>query len=232
MAKNHGARQQKKVAKLKAKRSDKRSDLIRRNSSDPTVRLQRAEKWPVVHAYVGLKLWDDGIGHLVIARQESEGRLIFGVYLVDVYCVGVKDAFWRAGTNGDFKDLIRSMEKVQTMTPISPACLAKIVTGSVDYALSFGLRPHPDYRHAAMLLAGIDPSTCPQEFTFGRDGKPFYIQGPFESPEVARAILERIHAAGGHFLVQVPLGQAPELGLEGFVDDNEEEENPSNMLEP
>jgi hypothetical protein len=226
MARNHGARQQKKVARQKAKRSDKRSDLIRRTSSDPTVRFQRAEKWPVVHALVGQNLWKDGIGYLAIARQESEGRLIFGVYLVDVYCLGVKNAFWRAGTNGDFKDLIRKMETTQTMSPISPACLVKIVKGSVDYAQSFGFRPHPDYRHVAMLLEGIEPATCPQEFTFGRDGKPFYIQGPNESPEVARAIAERILAADGHYLVQ-----APGLGSEGFVE-IEGEDNAPHQLEP
>jgi hypothetical protein len=228
MAKSHGARQQKKVAKQKAKRSDKRSDLIRRSSNDPTVRLQRAEKWPVVHALVGENLWEVGIGYLVIARQEAEGRLIFGVYLVDVYCLGVKNAFWHAGTNGDFKDLIRKMEVTQTMSPISPACLVKIVKGSVDFALSFGLRPHPDYRHAAMLLEGIDPATCSQEYTFGRDGKPFYIQGPNESPEAVSAILGRIHAADGHFLVQ-----APGLGSERFVDvEIEDEDEPLKLPEP
>jgi hypothetical protein len=227
MAKSHGARQQKKVAKQKAKRSDKRSDLIRRSSNDPTVRLQRAEKWPVVHALVGENLWEDGIGYLVIARQESEGRLIFASYLVDVYCLGVKDAFWDAGTNGEFRELIRKMGTTQTMLPISPACLVKIVKGAVDYALSFGFRPHPDFRHAAMLLEGIDPSTCLEEFTFGRDGKPFYFQGPNESPEQARAILERIHAAGGHFIVQVPdPGSAGFVGLDVDdldVDDDEDE---------
>lgn len=220
MARNHGARQQKKVAKQKAKRSEKRSDLVRRTSNDPTVRLQRAEKWPVVHALVGPDLWKDGIGYLAIARQEAEGRLVFGVYLVDVYCLGVKNAFWKAGTNGDFREMIQNMEQSQVMSPISPACLVKIIKGSVDYAHSFGFRPHPDFHHAAMLLDGIDPSTCLQEFTFGRDGKPFYIQGPDESPEMARAILERIHAAGGHYIVQVP-----ESGLEELVVDEQEDED-------
>ena len=139
---------------------EKRSKLLQLNSKDPTVRLQRAEKWPVVHALVGAKLWEDGIGYLVIARQEAEGRLIFGVYLADVYCLGVKNAFWSAGTPGDFKELIQKMGKTQTMIPISPACLVKILEGAVEYARSFGFPPHPDYRHAAMLLKGIDPNAC------------------------------------------------------------------------
>ena len=202
MVKRHGSGKQKKLAKQKAKRLEKRSKLLQLNSKDPTIRLRRAEKWPVVHALVAAKLWEDGIGYLAIARQEAEGRLVFGAYLVDVYCLGVKNAFWSAGTPGDFTELIERMEETQTMIPISPACLVKIVEGALEYAQSFGFPPHPDYRHAGMLLAGIDPQACAHEYTFGRDGKPFYIQGPNESPAQVSAIMQRIQEAGGHFLVQ------------------------------
>src|SRR5438874_191 len=131
MAKNHGAKQQKRIAKQKAKRSAKRFQLLRRSSNDPTTRLQRAEKWPVVQALVGAALWDDGIGYLLIARQESEGQLIIAVFLVDVYCLGVKNAFWRPVTHEELKDLLRAMGTTQKMGPIAPACLAKIVKGAV-----------------------------------------------------------------------------------------------------
>jgi len=211
MAKNHGPRQQKRIAKQKAKRSAKRSILLQHSSTDPTIRLQRAEKWPVVQALAGAHLWDEGIGYLTIARQESEGRLIYAVFLVDVYCLGVKDAFWRAGTHQGLKDMIQEMEKHQGMRAITPACLAKIVKGAVAYAESFGFPPHPDYRHASMLLDGIDDSTCPNEFTFGRNGRPFYIQGPNESLAQAAAIAERIEDAGGHYLTAIPAAEMGEL---------------------
>jgi hypothetical protein len=201
MAKNHGAKDQKRAAKQKAKRQAKRSILSQRASKDPTVRLQRAEKWSVVQALVGDKLWADGIGHVLIARRDLEGGLVFAVFLVDVYCLGVKNAFWRAGTSAEIEDLVRKMAKVETMSASTPACLAKIVKGAVEYAQSFGFQPHPDYRHASMLLEGIDPSNCPSEFRFGRDGKPFYIQGPHESLAQAAAITQRVRDAGGHFIV-------------------------------
>jgi hypothetical protein len=227
MAKKHGARQQKRIAKLKAKRLEKRSLLSRRSSTDPTIRLQRAEKWPVVEAFAGTHLWDEGIGYLVIARQEPEGGLVFAVFLVDVYCLGVKNAFWREGSRADLKELIRQLEKGQAMGPIAPACLAKIVKGAVEYAQSFGFPPHPDYRHASMLLEGIDPSTCPTQFTFGRDGKPFYIQGPNESFAEARAISQRLHAEGGHFIVQLPGAGGEELpDLEDVLDELDEDDSP------
>jgi len=219
MAKQHGARQQKKIAKQKAKRAEKRFSLFQRTSKDPTVRLRQAAKWPVVEALVAANLWKDGIGSLAIVRQESEDGVVFAVFLVDTYCLGVKNAFWRAGTPGEFNQLLERMEQTETMRPITPPCLVKIVHGGVAYAQSFGFSPHPDYRHAAKLLEGIDPATCEQEFTFGRNGKPFYIQGPNESSAQAEAIMQRIAAQGGHFMVGGPIS-----GREDFGDDDIEDE--------
>jgi hypothetical protein len=203
VARKNEARRQKRIAKQKSKRQAKRSFLFQRSSEDPTVRLQQAEKWPVVKALVAATLWKEGIGNLLIARQDSEGRLVFAAFLVDVYCLGAKNAFWRAGTRADLEDMIRQMDEVRRMIPITPACLVKIVQGAVDYAQSFGFPPHPDYRHASKLLEGIDPSTCRESFTFGKDGKPFYIQGPNESPAQAQAIMQRVQGLGGHFFVQL-----------------------------
>jgi hypothetical protein len=222
MAKKHGAKEQKRIAKQKAKRAEKRLNLMRRTSNDPILRLQRAEKWPVVRALAGAEIWETGIGDLAIARQESEGQLVFGFFLVDVYCLGVKNAMWRAGTPGDFEELIHHIEQNQTMRPILPACLVKIIKGAVEYAQSYGFAPHADYRHAAMLLEGIDPSTCPQEFRFGHDGRPLYIQGPHESPAEVMAIVQQVQLAGGNYTLAFPGAGSEELaGIERGLDELE-----------
>jgi hypothetical protein len=219
VAKKHGAKEQKRIAKQKAKRAEKRLSLMRRTSTDPMIRLQRADKWPVVRALAGAELWETGIGDLAIARQESEGQFVFGIYLVDVFCLGVKNAMWRAGTLGDFEELIDHIEQNQKMRPISPACLVKIVKGAVEYAQSYGFAPHADYRHASMLLEGIEPAACPQEFTFGHDGRPLYIQGPHESPAEVRAIMDRVQLAGGHYTLAVPgAGLGRLAGIESDLD--------------
>ena len=120
----------------------------------------------------------------------------------------------------ELEGLIEDMEQAQTMRSIAPACLVKIVQGAVEYAQSLGFQPHPDYRQASTLLAGIDPSTCRERFTFGSDGKPFYIQGPNESPAQAAAIMQRVQAVGGHFFIPLPGAGTRELpGLEGEFDD-------------
>jgi hypothetical protein len=230
MAKRHGARQQKRIAKQKAKRQAKRSLLAQRTSKDPTIRLQRVERWPVIQAYVSAELWEEGIGYALLARQDPEGQIVYASFLVDVLCLGVKDAFWRPDTMEGFRELIREMDKIQTMSPIDPACLAKIVLGAVEFAESFGFPPHPDYRHASHLLDGIDPSTCRERYVFGEDGRPYYIQGPNETLAQAMAIVARVQEVGGLFQMGGPGADLEDLGaIEADFDEedsDDEEEAP------
>ena len=148
---------------------------------------------------------------MLIARQEAEGRLVFANYLVDVFCLGVKDTFWNTGTLGDFKDLLEKIDEVQKMVPIAPAALVKIVKGAVDFALLYDLHPHPDFRHTSMLLKGIDPAACTQEFTFGQGGVPFYIQGPHETSGQAVAIVRQIEQDGGRYIVDASRSRSDEF---------------------
>jgi hypothetical protein len=135
-------------------------------------------------------------------------------------CLGVKNALWQVGNPGKFKALVERLEQKQTLREIARACPAKIVEGAGEYAQAFGFAPHPDYQHAAMLLKGIDPAGCPNEYRLGLDGKPLYIQGPDESYAQAKAISQRVHAAGGHYLVQLPADEAERLGVtEGRFDE-------------
>lgn len=211
MAKNE-ARRQKQLAKKKAKRMEKRSQLVRVNSDDPNIRLASAEKWPIVTALVPEDLWHRGMGQLILTRRHPDGRVACAVFLVDSYCLGVKDAFWKIMTESEYDDMLR---KVQTsggaLDTVTPEHLAKLVYGAVDYAQALGIPPHPDYRHARMLLAGIDASQCPDIFEFGHEGKPYYIQGPHDSPEKVRSIMHRIKMANGHYLVSVSGSEARQL---------------------
>lgn len=218
MAKKHGAKQQKKAAKKKAKREEKRTQIAQRTSSDPTVRLRGAGLWPVYQAWMSSSLWEKGMGYLMLARHEPKsGGLIYGVYLVDTWCLGVKDAFWHSGSAGEFKEMVQKFGSNEPMVPVAPACLVKIIQDALEYAASFGFRPHHDFRHASLLLAGIDPSECSEQYTFGKDGKPFYVRGPNETPAQAVAIMERIRQAGGDYLF--PL-QESELGAVSLTPDD------------
>jgi hypothetical protein len=219
MAKRHGAREQKRLAKQKSKRAEKRRQHARRESHDPTIRLQDADRWPVSAALIPDNLWSTGIGNLVIARRMPGGRLACGLFLVDVFCLGVKDATWKILSESELKELRKHIEEHGKLQDVPPEYFAKLIYRAVDYAQSLGFPPHRDFRHAQRLLAGIDPSQCPDEFEFGENGRPHYVAGPKESPLKARSIVERVAAQGGHYTL--PLSPSDLDDLEILDDDYE-----------
>jgi hypothetical protein len=212
MAKRHGAREQQRLAKQKAKRADKRRQLARASSKNPAVRFQSAASWPIVAALEPESLWSQGIGSLIIARRAPNSRIVIGVFLVDTYCLGVKDVLWKEVGNTEYEDVVAKFARNGgPQRNISPERFSKLVHCAVDYAQSLGLPPHPDFHAVRHLMDGIDPSLCDDEFEFGKDGKPFYIAGPHDSPAKAYMVAQRAQAAGHHSMI--PLDGPMPFGL-------------------
>ena len=200
MSKNE-ARRQKQLAKKKAKRTDKRTQIARQTSDNPLIRLAAAESWPIVNTLVPESLWSSGIGQLLLTRRLPDGRLAVANFLVDVFCLGVKNAYWNIISEWEFDKLKRKLEGLGPLHPATPEQFAKLIYDAVEYAQALSLAPHPEYKHAKLLLAGIDASRCTDVFTFGKDGKPLFINGPHDSPEKIKIILHKIRSAGGDFML-------------------------------
>ncbi len=194
----HGRRAQKKLAKKKAKRAGKRAHDGRREDAWMEAVLRDAGDWPIVETLVPNNLWAEGIGNLVIARRMPDGRLAVADFLVDTFCLGVKDAFCEVMSAVGYQALLAEVNRVGRMKPVAPERFARLVLDAVEYARRIGFFPHPDFNAARHLLAGIDASEWAETFEFGKDGKPFYVQGPNDSNAKAMAIAARVRAAGGH----------------------------------
>ena len=64
-----------------------------------------------------------------------------------------------------------------------------------------GFEPHRDFGRARRLLG---PWRGPSPITFGRDGKPYYVNGPYDDPERVLATLERsVGLDGFHYTVSL-----------------------------
>ena len=84
-----------------------------------------------------------------------------------------------------------------------PAEVARaLVLGAAGYARGLGFDPEEDFDAAAAVL-GEPVGPCP--IGFGKDGKPFYVNGPYDDPE---AIMRRLRRAVGddgfHYALAFP----------------------------
>jgi hypothetical protein len=199
-------KRQRKLERRKAKQRAERRELARRDSGGLPSRLEQASAAPILHCCTTATIWREGMGHVLISRQLGTGDVAFAVFLVDVYCLGVKDAFANVAPRARYdRDLYGKLAARRTWIPLEPECARKLVESAVRYALDLGFSPHVDYRTAKLIFGDIPAEACSEEYTFGKDGKPVFIAGPYDSParceQILRTLHERCGPEGYHFVV-------------------------------
>lgn len=163
---------------------------------------------PVFRSLVPQNLFRVGIGHVVLARALPSGLLGCGFFLIDTFCLGAKNAFYRELTRSEFDRYLQRVEQQENMMDVDPAKACKIVLRAVDYAARAGIPPHPDYGPASKIMENIDIEACTEEFTFGQNGKPFYVTGPSDTPgrirRICRTLQERCGTGGWNYMIHIP----------------------------
>jgi len=91
------------------------------------------------------------------------------------------------------------------MVSIHPSCARKLIEKSVLYAQDLGFSPHKDYKRASKIFGDIESDACPETFKFGKDGIPFFISGPSDSPSRCKQIMDQLKNSCGegnfHFMI-------------------------------
>jgi hypothetical protein len=138
----------------------------------------------------------DGMVTVLVARQHRYGRVSVCGYLADVYCLGVKNALGpEIMSDRRLREFIADYFSAYLGDPIeAPIELAReVVLGSIEYARSLGFDPHPDFAAARGHLGSGEPLGI---ITFGRDGKPLYVSGPYDDADEVIRTLERTAGPG------------------------------------
>ncbi len=149
---------------------------------------------------------EPGLAGVLVARDTGSTVVACG-FLVDVFCLGLKN------TNGPktmdrrkLPDFTRTFFSAwPSQSPVAaPLELARhIVFGAVDYARGLGFEPHPDFARGAALLGDWEKDSS--DITFGRDGKPFYVNGPRDDAYGTLAKLRQTAGDGKFdYLIQFP----------------------------
>lgn len=147
--------------------------------------------------------WDDvdlgdsvpgGVALALVARASRGDRVNVCGYLVDTFCLGVKNAIgphrMRAS---ELPAFVRTYFMVFPVPAIrAPIELARhVVLGAAAFASGLGFAPHPDFVAARGHLGELDE---PCAITFGRQGRPLYVQGIHDDPI---AIIETLRETVG-----------------------------------
>ena len=187
-----------------------------RPPTKPSGGMALAAGWPIYDVLLS-RGWDEEarlITILIARRSPKSGKVAAGLFLVDLACLGVKSAQVKLFANPDeyAAGLRAHALRIQPMAPADFNLAAKIIFTGLEYAGNLGFKPDPVFAQAQHLLAGADPAACTIHVpTGGPEGKPFFVNGPYDD---ARKIVDHLARTLGegnfHYLVQ---GSAQELGL-------------------
>jgi len=212
-------KRQKKLERRAAKRKEKKHIQVREQTAPLAERLAAAVRFPVLHCTIGDSLQEEGLGWVLLSREIPGGKVAAASFLVDRYCLGVKNVFGEVLSRPEYDaKYVRKMKVDMPSHSVPPAEARKLLEEAVAYAHGLGLPPHADYTRMLTLFGSIDPAESNAHFEFGKDGKPLFVAGPNDTPERCRAILgiltESCGPGGFHYIMPVA-GSTPIRVLPG-----------------
>ena len=189
---------------LMKKRSKQKAALQRKShqqeftSLSPQAIIRRARTFPLLECLITANWQQDNSGmvQILLARQQPDGDICFGSYLVDMYCLGLKNTYANAGfSRTRYENEVRGRIFRGVPPEECPVELAhQMIYASIEYAARFGFQPEKDFALAQYLLAPRGELEEPYELTFGKNGKPFFIAGPHDN---ATHILKQLEKTAG-----------------------------------
>ena len=197
MSKRHQQKRAAKAAQRKKQLAERRKTALAVPQMSLAAQVRRIAVAPIHTCLISEPLFDDGMGYLVLARKAADGRMAVITFLVDVYCVGVKDVILRLDGAYEIQEFIDRLNDTQPLVAIEPSRARKLLRDLVAWSRSIGLAPHPDYAAAEPLFGDVSADACAESFSFGKDGKPFLIQGPSDTPARTRKRIEAMRRALG-----------------------------------
>jgi hypothetical protein len=165
----------------------------------PQETLKNARQYPLIGCWTIQEWQESGIAPIIIARQQDERKILFANYLVDLYCLGIKDVL--VETDYPRKRFERSLPKFCMHEPeeISVELAHEIVYGALEFARQYGFEPHPDFTrlHADQVLDPPETHPRTHKVEFGQDGKPLYMSGPYDDEYKIKRILQTLEQTAG-----------------------------------
>src|SRR5258708_1377686 len=152
-------------------------------------RVLRAAHAPIQHCLLTESVFEIGMGTLVLARGATPHHLAFSTFLVDVFCLGIKDVMFESVERDVFEMYMEATEAGSPLVSVDPSYARKLLRDLAAWSQSIGFPTHRDFAAVERMFGDVSADATDALLRFGRDGKPVYIPGPYDSdPLIQRRI--------------------------------------------
>lgn len=152
----------KRQKKLERKRAKERKTLLKERSRTESGGFAQASAAPIHECFRSAELWDLGIGWVVVSRRYSNGQIACAAFLVDTYCLGVKNVLHGVLSPSEYESRnFACLNRKGGAIRINPSDARRLLEDAVAYASGLGFSPHADFRRAVQIFGDIPPPPVP-----------------------------------------------------------------------
>jgi hypothetical protein len=126
------------------------------------------------------------MGTLVLARGATPHHLALSTFLIDVFCLGIKDVMFKSVEREVLEMYVGVADAGSPMVSVDPGYARKLLRDLAAWSQSIGFAPHPDFAAVERMFGDVSADANDAVFRFGRDGKPVYIPGPSDTAPLIR----------------------------------------------
>jgi hypothetical protein len=165
--------------------------------------LREARTFPMLECWISAD-WEAGSGlvQIILTRRQPNEKICCGVYLVDKYCLGLKNTFAKINLSPErYQKIYDEVASKQPLTECPIELAHQMIYASIDYAAQFGFHPQSDFTHTQYMLEPRGELDETYELTFGQDGKPLFIAGPYDDTAKIMKQLEETAGTGNYHYV-------------------------------
>lgn len=188
--------------------------------------IAKGRTLPIINCYITIDWKELGIATVCIVRQMPSGKLLIGSYVVDIYCLGVKDTLFFFGIEPDniYEEVLNRAYGGDNFEEIDANLAQNIVWGALEYAEDLGFTPHRDFEVTEYLLDPADKIEY-VEVEFGKDGKPFYFSGPYDDTDkILNKLVNKLGVGGFNFILNEDAWEYDDWDDEDDDDDDRDED--------
>lgn len=179
--------------------ANKNKDKVIQMLSPENYIRKKARSLPIHECWITENWEESGMASIIVSRQHTNGNITFCFYLVDLLCLGVKDSAYKFNvTDTEFRNFLERNNERMEMELIDYVLAHNIILSAVEFAEEYGFKPHKDFTSVTEFMLEEDNDDIElMEIECGRNGKPLYVQGPYESEATANKILKQLEKTVG-----------------------------------
>ncbi len=196
-----------------AKKKQKKTQTGQQFLSPEQFLKQRARTLEIGTCYISGEMTECGEGIVFVTRKHTGGRITVAVYLIDIYCVGLKDSYYRFRMDED--ELEEMLYRFSGVEECSYEEAHNWVYGAISWAEEAGIEPDKSFAITKYMLEEDTDDIPLIEYEFGYQGKHFLMaNNNMEASRYLPLMKKNLGEGNYEFTIKTDYEQATEWDID------------------